>query len=389
MNIFLQSHSTGNTGSDFSMREIIIYLSSKGHNIFLCIPPNTDKEYIISLSLPKKNIIYLKPTIWHRTYIKGVWNYFYNILYRLYKTKGGVFYTVPRLLFFLLKNNIELMHSNSLVLIDSAIAAKLLNISHIQHVREEIHGERQSFSFFLQSYPKFFRSLMNFLHAKIICNSEFVYYNSLQFFPENKLDVLTNSFSDTMYNLNYEESNKIKTIGMVANVTSNWKNHMAFLEIAKSSKKNNFNLKFNIYGKLPEKNNEYYKTLLDFIKQNNLSNVVDFKGYCHNEDLFKRVDVFVHTNDQETFGRTFVEAMIFKTPIIALESNASKSFINHGENGFIISKMDPKLFIEAIKLLIENPNIYSTVINNAFKTSLKYKTSIINQKLDKIYKSIL
>ena len=81
--------------------------------------------------------------------------------------------------------------------------------------------------------------------------------------------------------------------------------------------------------------------------------------------------------------------MIFKTPIIALESNASKSFIKNGKNGFIIRKMDPKLFIEAIKLLIENPNIYTTVINNAFKTSLKYKTSIVNQKLDKIYKSIL
>ena len=60
MNIFFQSHSKGNTGSDFSLREIIMYLSSKGHNIFLCLPPNTDKEYIISLSLPKKKYYLFK-----------------------------------------------------------------------------------------------------------------------------------------------------------------------------------------------------------------------------------------------------------------------------------------------------------------------------------------
>ena len=51
-------------------------------------------------------------------------------------------------MFFLLKNNIELMHSNSLVLIDSAIAAKLLKIPHIQHVREIIYGDTPNYSFF-------------------------------------------------------------------------------------------------------------------------------------------------------------------------------------------------------------------------------------------------
>ena len=97
---------------------------------------------------------------------------------------------------------------------------------------------------------------MSFLHVKIICNSQFVYKKTLDFFPINKSFVLNNSFSDNMFDVNFAKSNEIKVIGLIANVTSNVKNHMSFLEIAKACRNNNLKLKFFIYGKIPDVNNE-------------------------------------------------------------------------------------------------------------------------------------
>ena len=80
---------------------------------------------------------------------------------------------------------------------------------------------------------------------------------------------------------------------------------------------------------------------------------------------------------------------IFKTPIICIKSDASNELISNGENGFIIDEMKPKLFIDAIEKLMNDYEMYSKVIDNAFKSSLEYKNSLVNKKLNSIYKSIL
>ena len=389
MNILIQSHSSGNTGSDFSLRELVHYLSSNGNNVYLCLPVSCDKGFVKSLAISNENIIYLKPTIWHKTKTKGFFSIAYMLLYRFYKTKGGVFYTVPKLLVFLLKKKINIVHSNSFVLIDSAIAAKFLMIPHIQHLREKIYGENPVLTFFLQSRPKIFKIMMNFLHAKILSNSIFVYNNSKSFFPLNKLDVLKNSFSDEMYDLNYKKAENISVIGLVANVTSHLKNHIAFLEIARACKESKLNVKFFIYGKLPDKDDKYYQSLINFIDKHNLNDYVEFKGFCDNLIIFKKIDILVHTNDKETFGRIYIEAMIFKTPIISIKSDAANELICNDENGFIIDEINPKLFVDVIKKLMNDHDMYSRVIDNAYKSSLKYKNSSVNKKLNIIYKSIL
>ena len=389
MNILIQSHSSGNTGSDFSLRELVNYLRSDGNNVFLCLPVSCDKEFVKSLNISNKNIIYLKPTIWHKTKTNGFFSNVYEKLYRVYKTKGGLFYTVPKLFFFFFTNKIDVVHSNSLVLIDSAITSKLLKIPHVQHVRELIYGDNPNFSFFLQSKSLIFKKIMDLLHTKIIFNSSFVYTNSKAFFPAYKSTVLPNSFSDNIYNLKYKKSQNIRTIGLVANVTSDRKNHILFLEIARVSKELNLNLRFFIYGNLPNKKNKYYQSLINFIHKNDLIGYVEFKGYCDNLIIFKKIDILVHTNTNETFGRIYVEAMIFKTPIITLKSDASSELIINGENGFIINKMNPKLFVDIIKKLMNDYEIYSKVIDKAFKKSLEYKTSSVNKKLNLIYKSFI
>ena len=170
MNILFQSHSNGFTGSDLSLREIIFYCKENDYNVFLCIPYNVDKTYVESLGLKNNNILFMKPMIWHKTKSPNYFRKFLQIAYIIFKTKGGFFYTVPKLIYFLKVNKINVVHSNSFVLLEGAIASKILNIPHIQHIRELLNKENSPFEFPFQSKSRVFKKLMNSLHRKIIFN---------------------------------------------------------------------------------------------------------------------------------------------------------------------------------------------------------------------------
>tara|TARA_B100001564_G_C20505807_1_gene608292 strand:+ start:299 stop:925 length:627 start_codon:yes stop_codon:yes gene_type:complete len=199
MNILFQSHSNGFTGSDLSLREIIFYCKANDYNVFLCIPYNVDKTYVESLGLKNNNILFMKPMIWHKIKSPNYFRKFLQIAYIIFKTKGGFFYTVPKLIYFLKVNKINVVHSNSFVLLEGAIASKILNIPHIQHIRELLNKENSPFEFPFQSKSKFFKKLMNSLHRKIIFNSSISYSSVKKLFPKEKSLIIPNSFPDEFY----------------------------------------------------------------------------------------------------------------------------------------------------------------------------------------------
>lgn len=84
-----------------------------------------------------------------------------------------------------------------------------------------------------------------------------------------------------------------------------------------------------IVGDGPEK-----QTVLDFIKNNNLSNIITLHPWQSKEKLiefYKNSDVFVHPCRWiEPFGRTVVEAMSFGIPIITTEKTGASWAMNKG-----------------------------------------------------------
>ena len=147
MKILYISHSNNFTGSDISLREIINYSSNNGHEGYLSLPYSSNQDYINSLKIDKRKIIFLKPVIWHKIKSKTIFGSIKSFLYRIYKTKGGLIYTLSSLLIFVLKNKIDLIHSNSFVLIEGALVSKLLNLPHVQHVREVLNKKNSPFIF--------------------------------------------------------------------------------------------------------------------------------------------------------------------------------------------------------------------------------------------------
>lgn len=77
-------------------------------------------------------------------------------------------------------------------------------------------------------------------------------------------------------------------------------------------------------------------------------------------------DIVLHTSTTpEPFGRTFLEGMALGKAVIASNEGGPLDVIDHGVDGLLITPRDPQLLADAILLLLDNPDLRTTLGANA------------------------
>jgi glycosyltransferase involved in cell wall biosynthesis len=381
-------------GAEYSLLSLIKYLHKNKHNIFISIPYSNDKEYTKLLEPYVDGFVFVKPMPWHiENNFKFGFKRFINFLYRSYRSQGWHFAPVIKIYRFIKKNKIDLVHTNTMLAIDGAIAAKFSGVTHIQHVREAIGLTKDSlFRFPLQGRSVIFKKIMSFLHQGVIANSNYTLNLSKPYFSTQKLTCIHNPISNIFFeNQIIRKSSEKKIIGMIGNVTSKVKNHQLLIEIANLYKKSNSNLdiQFNIYGKLPNKNDPYFLELEKLITIYKLKNIVKFKGYCDSVTIYREIDLLIHTCPNEAFGRIYIEAMAMRVPVITVKGGGALELIEDDVNGFLIDMDNPGAFVKKVENLISDKNLYRNIAENGFIFSNKFRSDLISSKVEDYYNIII
>jgi glycosyltransferase involved in cell wall biosynthesis len=116
-------------------------------------------------------------------------------------------------------------------------------------------------------------------------------------------------------------------------------------------------------------------------------------GYLH-EDISLRLaysaaDVFVAPSIQEAFGKTIVESMACKTPVVCFDATGPASIVEHKKNGYKARPFSPEDFASGIEWIVDNSE-YEVLCASARDLALtKFDSVVVAEQYVKLYKELL
>ena len=387
--IFYISASNTIGGAELSLLSMMGYLRNSGFRVVLAMPRSQDKYYLDLANEVTDSIYFVKCMNWTVSQGSGL-RKFKNWFYQAYKSGGWHITPVIRLISIILHERVDLVHTNTSVCIDGALAAKFTRRPHVQHIRE-ITGVKKEALFRLKFQgTDFFRILNSYLNSVILCNSRYTLSECKVDYPIKKLKVFYNTIQLPKI-LPEAYKGGIMQICVMANITSRRKNHILVLHVANNLKKRGHEaqFKFNIYGKLPPEDDIYFTELIEFLNESNLQTIVEFRGLSKTSEILSFNHMLFHPFSGESFGRIFIEAMSFGRPVIAVQGGGASELVVDGKEGFLVSKDNPEIIANAFLKVVNDPAQYLFFSQNCLLKANRFSDEKVFPELLKTYNFIL
>lgn len=378
MNILYVSHEINLGGATRSLLALIDIMVDKGHNIFVLIPKNNGEFYE---ELKERDV----------TIIKSYYSWWTTSSNFFSKFKSFIKYTLTKLSnIYLLKkkitkHNIDIIHTNSLVVNIGIKISEILKVPHIWHIREfgeEDHGMKYLFN------KKSSLDLINKNSNKIILISKAIHQKYINYFDEKKVKIIYNGISNEyLHKKHHKNKNKLNLLisGSLQNGKGQKEAIKAVNYLIKNGKNN---LKLWIAGR---GNSQYKKELMNLIQEMNIEQYVELLGYINDMvELRKKMNIELVCSKKEAFGRVTIEAMMSSNPVIASNTGANIELVENKFNGLLYEQGNFTDLANKINYFVEDFNEINRIGKNAFEFSKNNFTAQINaDKIEKIYEDIL
>jgi len=214
----------------------------------------------------------------------------------------------------------------------------------------------------------------------IIVLSGFLKQNVIKSYPveQAKISVIPTALTLSEYKPETYEKVGIKekfgissdclTVGIIGRLTYG-KGHEEFLRAAKRVReKFQGKVRFLIAGK-PDRGEEHIELKLrGLCSELGLNDEVMFIGFCSDVRLLLRsIDILAFPSHDEAFGRTIVEAMAMKVPVVASNSSAISEIVVDRKTGILVPPRDYHSLADAIIGLLNNSELRSSYGNEGRK----------------------
>ncbi len=341
-------------GSAISLLILLKKLKKLNYKIYviLCQPGALEKE-LIKLKIPYTIINFC------------CWR---NLKYRL-KNFSAIF----SLKKFLKHNSFDLIHSNSYEVNPLAVYAKIKNIKTICHIRDVVNYKRAK-KFLLHktdmliTVSKYCSKLLGNINKNIK-----TVYNGVEPLQQKK----------------YKKSiSKKINVGIIGNCERR-KRQKDFIAAALLILNHHKNFIFHIIG-CSSNSNQYAKEMYRLIPENLKKH---FKFIRFKKDIMsflQRLNILVITSEEEAFGRTAIEAMYLKKPVIATKTGGLQEIVIHNKTGLLFNIGDIKTLAKHIEYLSRNKKLAEKFGKAGFNRVKKmFSSQIYINNIVKIYNSLL
>ncbi|MEA1968685.1 MAG: glycosyltransferase [Thermodesulfobacteriota bacterium] len=348
-------------GSSVSLLNLCLNLSEKKYKPYVVLPrEGTFKEVLEKNKIP---VFIVKMGVIRRS--KGLKN-----LIRYFK---NTFLSTILIAALIKKFEIDIVHTNTMLVHAGGLAGRLTGRKVIWHIRELIDEPYVVVGMIFWC--------IKLLSDEVICISRAVKRNLVNFTGDSSAyKVIYNGVNLEQYNLKNFDKKTVNAarqalgfskddfiVGMVGRFAF-WKGHDVFIHAGVKLLKQFNNVKFLIAGELDRSiNREYHNGNINFLKKNNVVDDFVFTGFVRDmEKIYSVMDiVVVPSRRPEPFGLVAIEALAMGKPVIATNHGGTAEIISGTGLGVLVPPDDHDLLVRSITFFYDHRDIIKKINKKA------------------------
>lgn len=257
---------------------------------------------------------------------------------------------------------VDLIHTNTILTPEGGRAARRLGLPHVWHLRELL-GPGRPFRLSMQGAK--LRTFFERHASLVVANSHIAAATAGDAIPRAMLRVVSNGIDLRAFAPRCETptAGRRKVVAMVGAVTSRWKKHALFIEAA-AQVVCGPEVEFRIYGHDPIADgtgaHDPYAEQMHVLASRAFGSSDRFRFCGHVADpvrIMSEIEILVHPADHESFGRVAVEAMAAGLPVIGVREGGIAEIVVDGETGLLAEPNNSRDLMVSMQCLIDAPDL--------------------------------
>jgi glycosyltransferase involved in cell wall biosynthesis len=289
------------------------------------------------------------------------------------------------------QRRIDLVYTNTGVMVSPALAAWLAWTPHVWHIRESFHE-------FRGFWPLFSWFITHFSSIVIVVSNPI----ADQFRSRDKVVVIHDGFSQEEFQvpkenlrLKFQDRYRLSgrfVVGCVGRIKLVRKGQEFLIQATALLKQRGLPIKALIVGVTFPGNESHLAQIQRMIAELGIEENVVFTGELSDtREAYAAMDVLALTSAQpEPFGNVVMEAMGMGLPVIATNIGGSLDQVVDNVTGFLIRPADASALAEAIKKLMDDPRLRQQMGTEAMKRIQNYfSLEEMTKKIERAFNTAL
>lgn len=333
------SHDSTLYGAQRSLADAVVGLRNRGHTVDVCVPgPGPLVELLTATGVPVR-IVGFGRWILSAGYVDP------DAEHWVFGLRKGVSLARREIL----SATFDVVYTNTVTVLDFAIAAKLCGVPHVWHIREAASDNPQLISTFSNSWTgRIVRGLSN----RVIFNSNYLRARYGKGHPTKDLVVYNGTTTSRETSCADAAETKLPLTILTAGFMERRKGLDVLLD-ALLAMPLDLRKSFSVVvaGQIEE------RYLVEEItpRVEKLADIVRLLGWVDNmQECMRSANLLVSSARDEPFGRTLIEAMVMGIPVVATRSGGPEEIVEDGVTGLLVPSDDPQSLADALIKVLKN-----------------------------------
>ncbi|MBN2105750.1 glycosyltransferase family 4 protein [bacterium] len=390
-NVLYIIHCNALGGAAISLLTLMKNIDRNRYNIFAILPYGSNYE--LETELEKLNVRYEHARLpW---WDKKRKNTLRCQIYEFTQLLRSCFCLIPIFQIYRLIKlwKIQIVHTNSAMVPQGAVAAKCVKIPHIWHIREVFYKQGP---FKMKFGWKFTARFIEAFSCRIVNISTIVHYNFIN--HSGKTVIIENPLELSLFDSQkgcrefrgkIRASKKTIIVAMIVSGIVEWKRIEDFIFMVSKFGGELSKVKFVIVGRWTTPASAYQEYLKKLISDLNMDGRIILVGFQKDVNtIMQSIDILVHPTKNEPFGRIAIEAMAAGKPVVGVKPGGLEDSVIDGFNGFLVDAGNIDALKEKTSVLINDRKKRNTMGANGRKSIKKFAAETHAERIMRLYKEI-